>query len=161
MDVNIRIEQGRCHECGYEYVILSHKMEHPKELKVPGVARCPECNAEQPITFGSRRQFVRIPDDSIGRLSEALLQDTKCTRCSKALPLLLGERADLVFKMEKAINAAEGLVEEWTNSVPFCRHCMEHESEEALINASRKFLESEKEENSEEILTNAKRTWKY
>lgn len=160
MEVNIRVEQARCHECGHEYVILSHRVEHPKELKVPAVAKCPECGAENPVIFGSHRQFVRIPDDNLEKLSVALLQDEKCTKCGKALSLLSGERVDLIFSMTKVINEAEGLVEEWTQSVPFCKHCKENEDEESLLVISQKYFEGEKEESSLALLRNAERSWK-
>lgn len=160
MEVNIRIEQGRCHECGHEYLVLSHKVEHPKEIKVPEVAQCPECGSENPVTFTSQKQFIHVPEDSLEQLTDILLQNEKCAQCGKALSLLSGERVDLVFKMEKVINEAEGLVEEWTESVPFCQLCKGKETEEVLINASLKYFESGKDESSEELLKNAKRSWK-
>lgn len=160
MDINIRLQIGRCHLCGHEYVMLSRKVEHPKELKVPAIARCPECGAEEPVVLSSKRQFSSIPEEDLGKLSEILLQYTKCAKCSKALLLLSGERVDLVFKMEKLINEAEGLVEEWAQSVPFCQHCKEHETEEALLAASRKYFEDEEEESSVELLRKVKRSWK-
>ena len=161
MDINIRLQIGRCHMCGHEYVMLSRKVEHPKELKVPAIARCPECGAEEPVVLSSKRQFSSIPEEDLGKLSEILLQYTKCAKCGKVLPLLCGERADLVLKIEKVINEAEGLVEEWTQSVPFCKHCKEHETEAALLTASMKYFEDEEEESSAELLKNAKRSWKY
>jgi len=145
MEVSIRIEEGRCHECGHEYVIMSRKVEHPKELKVPAAARCPECGSDTPVTFGSPRQFVSITIDNLGQLSEIMLQDTKCVKCGTALTLLSGERTDMIFKMEKVLNESEGLVEEWTRHVPFCKHCKEQETEESLINACQKYFEAEKE----------------
>jgi ribosomal protein S27E len=161
MDVNIKIEQGRCHDCGHEYVVLSHKVEHPKELKVPSVARCPECGTENPITFSGRKQLIEIPIDNLGKLSEILLQDVKCAKCGRPLSLLSGERVDLVFKMEKVLNEADGLVEKWTRSVPFCRHCKELASDNELLIASRKYFEAEKDISPAELLNNATRSWKY
>jgi hypothetical protein len=160
MDINIRLQIGRCHECGHEYVIVSRKIEHPKELKVPALPSCPECAGQEIIVLSSKRQLSSIPDENLEKLSEILLQNEKCAKCSKSLPLLSGERADLVYKMNKVINEAEGLVEEWTLSVPFCQHCKENETEEALIIASQQYLEKEGEESSLELLRNAVRSWK-
>ncbi len=56
---------------------------------------------------------------------------------------------------------AEGLVEEWTLSVPFCQYCKENETEEALIITSQRYLKEEEEESSIEMLRNAARSWKY
>jgi ssDNA-binding Zn-finger/Zn-ribbon topoisomerase 1 len=161
MDINIRLQIGRCHECGHEYVILSRKVEHPKELKVPAIARCPECDAAQTVVLSSKKQLTSIPDENLEKLSEILLQDDNCAKCSKALPLLSGERVDLVFKMQKVINEDEGFVEEWTLSVPFCQHCKENETEESLVIASQKYLAAEEEGGSPELLRNAARSWKY
>ena len=163
MDINIRLQIGRCHDCGHEYVILSRKLEHPKELKVPAMARCPECDAQDTVVLSSKRQLSSISYENLEKLSEILLQDTKCAKCSKALPLLSGERVDLVFKIKKVVNEAEGLVEEWTQSVPFCQHCKENEPEEALLTASMRYFVDEKEgeESSVELLRNAARSWKY
>jgi len=47
MDINIRKEIGRCHQCGHEYLILTRKTEYPKELKVPVTSICPECSSEE------------------------------------------------------------------------------------------------------------------
>ena len=161
MEVNIRVEQGRCHQCGHEYVILSNKVEHPKELKAPAMARCPECGALDPVIFGARREFIRTEDKILSELSNILLQGVNCAKCNKTLPLLSGDRADLIFKMEKVLNEAEGLVEKWALSAPFCIHCQEHETEEALINASRKYFEDKIEEGAEALLNKASRSWKY
>lgn len=160
MDINIRLQTGRCHECGHEYAILSRKTEHPKELKVPAITRCPECDAKETVVFSSKKQLSSISDDDLEKLSEILRQDIKCAKCSKALLLLSGERADLAFKMKKVVNEAEGSIEEWTLSVPFCRHCKDNEPEEALIIASQQYLEKEGEESSVESLRNATRNWK-
>jgi len=161
MEVNIRVVQGRCHECGHEFVIVSRKIEHPKELKVPALPSCPECAGQQVVVLSSKRQLNSIPDENLERLSVILLQDEKCAKCSRSLPLLSGKRADLVYKMSKVVNEAEGLVEEWTLSVPFCQHCKENETEESLIIASQKYLAEEGEESSPELLRNAARAWKY
>ncbi|MGB3479374.1 MAG: hypothetical protein WBB67_09455 [bacterium] len=160
MDINIRLQIGRCHECGHEYVIVSRKLEHPKELKVPAVARCPECDAQDTVVFSSKRQLSSVSYEDLEKLSAVLLQDIKCAKCSKALPLLCGERVDLAFKMKKVINEAEGLTEEWTLTVPFCQHCKENEAEESLIIASQQYLEKEGEDSSVELLRNAARSWK-
>ncbi|MGB3340750.1 MAG: hypothetical protein WBB37_04635 [bacterium] len=68
---------------------------------------------------------------------------------------------DLAFKLRKVVNEAEGFVEEWTIAVPFCQHCKENETEEAVIIASQRYLAKEKEESSIELLRNAARSWKY
>jgi hypothetical protein len=90
-----------------------------------------------------------------------LLQDEKCAKCGKSLPLLSGERVDLAFKLRKVVNEAEGFVEEWTIAVPFCQHCKENETEEAVIIAGQRYLEEKGEESSIELLRNAARIWKY
>lgn len=161
MDINIRKEIGRCHQCGHEYLILTRKTEYPKDLKVPTTRTCPECSSEDVMLFSTKKTFVGIPEDSLTDLSKTLLHDISCVKCGKSLPLLSDKRVDLIFEMEKVLNEAEGLLEEWKESVPFCKHCMEHESDESLINASQKYLEDEKEESSAELLKNAKRSWKY
>jgi DNA-directed RNA polymerase subunit RPC12/RpoP len=160
MDVNIRIEQGRCHQCGHEYVILSRKVEHPKELKVPAAARCPECGVENPVTFGSQQQFVQVQDENLEELSEILLQHTKCAECGKLLPLLSGERVDLVFAVDKVINEAEGLVEERILSAPFCQQCKIKETEESCIIASQKYFEAEHKGSTIDMLRKAVKEWR-
>jgi len=161
MDINIRKEIGRCHQCGHEYLILTRKTEYPKELKVPIIPTCPECSSGDVVMFSTKKTFVGIPEDSLTDLSKTLLHDISCVKCGKSLPLLSDERVDLIFGMEKVVNEAEGLVEEWKQSVPFCKYCMEHESEEALISDSQKYLESEEDESSEELLKKATRSWNY
>ena len=160
MDINIKLQIGRCHECGHEYVILSRKTEHPKELKMPAVRRCPECGGQAAVMLTSKKQLSAIPVEDLDKLSEILLQDTKCAKCSKTLPLLSGDRMDLAFKMNKVVNEAEGLVEEWTLTVPFCRHCKENETDESLLIASQQYLNKEGGESSVEQLRKAARCWK-
>lgn len=159
MDLNIKLQIGRCHECGHEYVILSHKVEHPKDLKVPAIGRCPECDGK-PVVFSSKRQLSSIPAENLERLSEILLQDIECAKCSKPLPLLSGQRVDLAFRMKKVVEEAEGLVEEWTLTVPFCQQCKENESDESLLIASQQYLQKEGDESSIEQLRKASRNWK-
>ena len=161
MDINIRKEIGRCHQCGHEYLILTRKIEYPKELKVLVTPTCPECSSEDVVLFSTKKTFVRVPEDNLTDLSKTLLHDTSCVKCGKFLPLLSGERVELIFEMEKVVNEAEGLVEEWRLSAPFCKYCMEHESEDSLINASQKYFEDENEESAEELLKKATRSWKY
>lgn len=160
MDINIKLQIGICHECGHEYVILSRKVEHPKELKVPAIGRCPECDGQVAVMLTSKKQLSSIPAEDLEKLSEILLQDTKCAKCSKLLPLLSGNRADLAFKMKKIVDEAEGSVEEWTLTVPFCRHCKENEAKDSLILASQKYFDEEDDEVSVEMLRKAARSWK-
>ena len=160
MEINIKLQIGRCHECGHEYVILSRKTEHPKELKMPAIGRCPECGGQAAVVLSSKNQLSAIPAESLEKISEILLQDIKCAKCSKTLPLLSEERVDLAFKINKVVNEAEGLVEVWTLTVPFCRHCKENESDESLLVASQQYFDKEGDESSLEQLRKAPRRWK-
>jgi ssDNA-binding Zn-finger/Zn-ribbon topoisomerase 1 len=159
MEVNIRVEQGRCHSCGHEFVILSTKVEHPKQLMVPTTARCPECGAQNAVSFSSRKQFVQLEDDRLEQISEIFYQNEKCAKCGRTLAMLSGQRADLVFKMKKVISADEGLVEEMVQSVPFCRHCKENETEEELFIVSYKYIQESQQDIPAELLRKAEKTW--
>jgi|GEM_PF-3540826 len=161
MDINIRKEIGRCHQCGHEYLILTRKIEYPKGLKVPVTPTCPECSSEDIVLFSTKKTFVNVPEDNLTDLSKTLLHDISCVKCGKFLPLLSGERVELIFEMGKVVNEAEGLVKEWRLSAPFYKYCMEHESEDSLIDASQKYFKNEDEESTEELLKKAIRGWKY